>query len=283
MTLAVSLLPTVVWRELIGITPAWLPAARITFVVMCLAASVIWPGLRSLRAYLIIILALESAGWLTGWLSASALWHSVFPSGASFVVSMLGTQLLRLMVTLGMVLVLLALRYRRQDFFLTRGQVAATAAPIPLLMSQPTSWRRLGLMLSVCITLGTLAFLVITGHPSLALFAYALPLLPAVLLFAALNAFNEEVTYRASFLASLEPALGGRHALLLTSVYFGLSHYYGVPYGMIGVLMAGVLGWLLGKSMLETRGLAWAWFIHLWQDAAIFLFMALGSVVPGGA
>jgi hypothetical protein len=66
------------------------------------------------------------------------------------------------------------------------------------------------------------------------------------------------------------------------AAYFGLLHYYGVPYGVVGVLMAGLLGWLLGKSMLETRGLFWAWFIHLIQDVLIFSFLAIGSITPGG-
>jgi hypothetical protein len=34
-----------------------------------------------------------------------------------------------------------------------------------------------------------------------------------------------------------------------------------VPNGVIGVVMATCLGWLLGKAMLETRGFFWAWFI----------------------
>ncbi len=54
------------------------------------------------------------------------------------------------------------------------------------------------------------------------------------------------------------------------AAFFGFAHYYGMPNGIVGVLMAGVLGWLLGKSMLETRGLFWAWFIHFCQDILIF-------------
>jgi hypothetical protein len=63
---------------------------------------------------------------------------------------------------------------------------------------------------------------------------------------------------------------------------FGIGHFYGIPYGVIGVLMAGFLGWWLGKSMLETRGLWWAWFIHFVQDVWIFAFAVVGSIVPGG-
>jgi hypothetical protein len=48
------------------------------------------------------------------------------------------------------------------------------------------------------------------------------------------------------------------------------------------VVLAWFLGWILAKSMLETRGLAWAWFIHFVQDMANFGFMAIGAITPGG-
>jgi hypothetical protein len=103
-----------------------------------------------------------------------------------------------------------------------------------------------------------------------------------VLLAAALNAFNEEVTYKASFLSVLEGPVGPRQALYMVAAYFGIGHYYGVPYGIVGVLLASFLGWILAKSMQETRGLFWAWFIHFWQDVWIFSFMAIGAIIPGG-
>ena len=103
-----------------------------------------------------------------------------------------------------------------------------------------------------------------------------------VLLFAASNAFGEEIIYRAPWLGALEGPVGPVHALLITAVYFGISHFYGVPYGILGVVMAFIPGWLMGKAMLETRGFFWAWFIHLCMDIVIFFSMALGSINPGG-
>lgn len=149
-------------------------------------------------------------------------------------------------------------------------------------MDQPTTWIRLGLILSVCITLGTLAFLIISGSPSSSFVARIVPLLPFILVISAMNAFSEEIAYRAALLVPLRAVLGKSQALLLTAALFGLWHYYGVPYGIVGVFMAGILGWLLGKSMLETKGVFWAWFIHFWQDVAIFAFIAAGSIVAGG-
>jgi hypothetical protein len=60
---------------------------------------------------------------------------------------------------------------------------------------------------------------------------------------------------------------------------FGPKRY---NYLVVGVLLASFLGWILAKSMLETRGMFWAWFIHFWQDVWIFSFLAIGSIVPGG-
>jgi hypothetical protein len=88
--------------------------------------------------------------------------------------------------------------------------------------------------------------------------------------------------YRAPWLGALEGPLGALQALLISSVFFGVAHFYGVPYGVVGEIMAFIPGWLMGKAMLETRGFFWAWVIHLSMDMVIFFFMALGSVVPGG-
>ncbi|MEJ2186731.1 MAG: CPBP family intramembrane metalloprotease, partial [Gemmatimonadota bacterium] len=77
-----------------------------------------------------------------------------------------------------------------------------------------------------------------------------------------MNAFNEELTYRSTLLAGLKSVVGPQQALWNAALFFGLAHYFGVPYGILGVVMSTFLGWMLGKSMLETRGFVWAWFIH---------------------
>jgi hypothetical protein len=35
-------------------------------------------------------------------------------------------------------------------------------------------------------------------------------------------------------------------------------------------MMAGLMGWILAKSMIETKALGWALFIHFLQDVVIF-------------
>ncbi len=282
ITLAVSVLPNIIWNELLGGAPEWLFGAKMALLAAALAATFAWQAAYPLRSYLIVLLALSLIEWGIGALGGTPFWISLFPVNSPFVVSMLGTQLLRLGVALCMLGVMFAIKRRREAFFLVKGKLDATAAPIPFLMTRPTPWTRLGLVLSVCVSLGLLAFLVLAGAPAPSFLLRALPLLPAVLFFALLNSFSEEFNYRASLLSTLEGVTGKDQSLLLTAAFFGLGHYYGVPYGLIGVLMAGFLGWLLGKSMLETRGFSWAWFIHLLQDVLVFSFMAIGSVTPGG-
>jgi len=51
----------------------------------------------------------------------------------------------------------------------------------------------------------------------------------------------------------LEDIIGGKHALYLTSLYFGIGHFYGVPSGVIGIILSSFLGYILGKSMLEKN------------------------------
>jgi hypothetical protein len=48
------------------------------------------------------------------------------------------------------------------------------------------------------------------------------------------------------------------------------EHFFGTPSGIFGALMAGLMGWLLARSMLETKSLGWALFIHFLHDLVIF-------------
>jgi len=57
--------------------------------------------------------------------------------------------------------------------------------------------------------------------------------------------------------------------------FFGDKHFIGIVTNnvlneILGVIVAGFLGWLLTKSILETKGLFWAWLIHFLQDVIIF-------------
>jgi len=247
------------------------------------ALSFLWSPARPLRPFYILFIVLFGTQWFVYTRLDRLSFYQEWLNHPSFSVSMLAEQSLNLIVTLAMIIALFLLRGSRQRFFLQVGDTAAPAEPVGWLGMKPgETWKRHGRIFAFFISLGTLAFLVIAGRPSLDGISRALPFLPAILLAATLNAFNEEMTYKASFLAVLEDVVGKRQALYLMAALFGIFHFYGVPYGVIGVVMATFLGWLLGKSMLETRGLFWAWFIHFLQDVLIFIFLAIGLVTAGG-
>lgn len=65
---------------------------------------------------------------------------------------------------------------------------------------------------------------------------------------------------------------------VLSALLFGAPHLRGMPSGLVGALVAGVRGWLLARSVLETHGFAWAWGIHFLQDIPIYLSVILPNV-----
>jgi len=283
VTLLVSLLPDILFRELTGSLPAWVYWAKIGMMLALLLASLLWNRLRSLWLFAAVLLAVYLLEGSVGRFFQSLNYKSWLAGASPFIQNIGSVQIPRLATGILLVLIMLALMGRFKRFFLVRGKLDAQAAPIPLITSKPVSWRILGPAIAGAMCLGLLVFILAFGSlPSLQSLKGILPLLPFVLLFALVNSFGEEMLYRAPWLGALEGPLGPAQALLITAVYFGIGHFYGVPYGIVGVILAFIPGWLMGKSMLETRGFSWAWFIHFCMDVVIFFFIALGSVIPGG-
>ena len=280
--LLVSSLPDILWNEVVGGSSAWLYGAKLALLAALFLASFAWAPARALRSLFLLILILYLAEEVLSRLQNTSRWWDAFPVDGSFTEAMAGIQLARVGVALLMVLALFLVFRRRERFFLAVGDLRAPAAKEGVIIAEGTRWHRIGWVSAAAITSGTLAFLWLAGRPDPAQFADVVPLLPMVLLFAATNAFGEELSYRAVLLAPLVPVVGNRQAILMAATYFGIAHYYGVPYGVIGVGMSFVLGYLLSKAMVETRGFLWPWFIHFLQDVAIFSFMAPGTVSPGG-
>jgi hypothetical protein len=283
--LLASLLPKVVLQEIFKVHVSEDQGAIIAGTVFLagLLLSFAWKGVKDLRPFFILGLVLVVTEWIVFTKVDQLPIYQTWLNNSSFNVYMLAEQSLRLLVTLTIIALLFLMKKRAGAFFLVKGNTTAPVEPVRWLgIPAGEPWNKLGPLFALIISSGTLAFLILAGRPPLDLVVRALPFLPAILIAAALNAFNEEMTYKASFLSVLEDVVGKHQSLWLMAAYFGLGHYYGVPYGVIGVIMAGFLGWFLGKSMLETRGLWWAWFIHFWQDVLIFSFLAIGSIKPGG-
>lgn len=136
------------------------------------------------------------------------------------------------------------------------------------------SWRRVGWTLSILITVVTAVviwFQVWAGHET----TRPVWVLLWVPLLAAVNAFVEEMLTRFGVVVALDGILAPKTIAIISGLVFGTVHYFGTPGGVVGVIVAGVLGWVLARSVLETRGLFWAWWVHFLQDIVIISALLL--------
>ena len=155
--------------------------------------------------------------------------------------------------------------------FLAPGNIAAPAKGVSWLgISEGESWLSLGASLSFFITLATSTFVYLQFRKSTGGLRQLMPFVPWVLLFSLTNSFSEEVVYRLGVIVPLAGSVDTTYILLFSAVAFGAPHLRGMPNGIVGALMAGLLGWLLAKSVVETNGIFWAWLIHFLQDIVIF-------------
>ncbi|HMJ71141.1 MAG TPA: CPBP family intramembrane glutamic endopeptidase [Cyclobacteriaceae bacterium] len=105
-------------------------------------------------------------------------------------------------------------------------------------------------------------------------------LLPLVLLFAATNAWSEEIFSRFVIVSGLYGKLKPDVICLISAGIFGMAHFaFGTPGGLFGVVASGTMGWFMAKSVIETKGMGWALFIHFLQDVVIF---GAGAMVLAG-
>ena len=273
----ISALPDIFFSEITGSVPRWLLPSKLVFLGIMAVASYFYKPTRPLHNFFLIMIA------FFGLLELRSQFNFTIPSlqklfGANvFDQRMQAEQIGKLVVAVFMLLILFILGYKRKEVFLTSGNLKAPIQPVKLLgFPKPEPWTRFGLLWSFCIAAGLGVVLYLGMKPSSSLFLKMVPILPSIIFYAALNSFNEEMIYRAPMLATLEPVSGSLNALWMAAYFFGISHYFGVPSGIIGALASIFMGWVLSKAMLETRGLFWSWWIHLLSDIVIFSFLTMG-------
>ena len=278
MILFVSDLPDVLFKAFAGIVPGSLSWAKVGLLAIGLAACFLWKRLRALCPFAFVFFVFFLALNLSGLARKTAWWSGRFGGEqVSFGLGFAGIYLLDCGVTLAVLAALWIVKRRRSAFFLVKGDLAAPIGPVRWLgIRSGESWRNFGWIFAVIAGLAVAIPTLLSASPAPGAFGRVVSLLPFVLLFAAVNAFNEEVYFRASLLSTLVDIVGRGHTLMMVAVFFGMAHYlYGSPPGVVGFLMTAFLGWLLGKSMLETRGFLWPWFIHFVPDVVVFLSYAL--------
>ena len=276
--LAVSDLPDIILSRLGAAIPSWILLAKVGFLVLFLGLTLAWKPLRRLWQYALILLTLFTALELTGLVRATAWFQGNFNyKGVSFFVGFAAVMVLDILVALAVIAVLWLMKRDRKEFFLVKGELSAPIEPVRWLgIKAGNSWKSFGFIFAFAAGAGVAIPTLMAISPTSAMWVKALPLLPIAILLAAVNAFTEEAYFRASLLSTLHRVIGRAHTLLITIVFFGLGHYlYGSPPGIVGASMVGFLAYLLGKSMLETRGFLWPWFIHFVPDVVVFFSYAL--------
>ncbi|OSZ79547.1 hypothetical protein CAP35_15240 [Chitinophagaceae bacterium IBVUCB1] len=183
--------------------------------------------------------------------------------------SMLQFQVYGLLLSAISILITVAVS-RNSIALLRVGNLSSPAKPVKLLLiREGDNWYKTGFSYLVGITIVTTLFMY-GGLADKLQWHLLTDMLPWVILFSVTNSFNEEIITRFSTVGMLDGVLKPLHIIWISASVFGLVHYFGSPGGPIGVLMAGFLGWLLAKSVVETRGIGVAWFIHFVQDIVIF-------------
>src|SRR5690554_3906435 len=71
-----------------------------------------------------------------------------------------------------------------------------------------------------------------------------------VLLFSLTNSMTEELIFRFGIVGGLFNHYPKLTILIISAILFGLPHYFGFPNGFMGVLMSGVLGYILCKATI---------------------------------
>ncbi len=140
------------------------------------------------------------------------------------------------------------------------------------------SWLTLGSSLTLFITLLTATFIYLQFRKVGKNYRQILPFAPYIVSFSLTNSFAEEVIYRLGVIVPLFGNTDPNIIMLISALAFGAPHLRGMPNGIVGAVMAGVLGWLLAKSVLETNGIFWAWSIHFLQDIVIYTAIVLSAI-----
>ena len=186
-------------------------------------------------------------------------------------------QSITLLTTIVFLFVLCLTKRKTFQAYFRKGNLSADILPEPLMGIKPKAsenWIHLGRNFSIvisCVTAIVIYFQLIRGNGIS--IGNILSILPFSIVFALSNSFVEESITRLGVVVVLKDVIKDRTIPFVSALLFGSVHYWGNPGGILGVLVAGFLGWFLTKSILETKGIFWAWWIHFLQDVIIISVM----------
>jgi membrane protease YdiL (CAAX protease family) len=187
-------------------------------------------------------------------------------------------QSLQLVLTAIVLLLVYFLNPENFAHFFRMGNVNAHISKIAWLgVTGNETWLEIATSIGLYITIGTAIFMFFQLKKAGVDYHYFLFSLLWAIPFSMANAFSEEAIFRIGIVSPLFDIFSVSIIILISAVVFGLPHYFGMPSGIVGALMAGFLGWLLAMSLVETQGLLIAWAIHFAQDVVIITSMILMS------
>lgn len=193
----------------------------------------------------------------------------------SFINGLTTYQIFALLVAILTTVTVLILNPRSKEF-LSIGQLSTIAEKEKWLgINGRSSWRINGLQLLFFVSIATGIFMFLGVQYTGSLDNFQWRFIPLVLLFSFVNALTEELIFRFGIVGGLFNQYSKTTILILSAILFGLPHYFGNPSGVTGVFMSGVLGYILCKATIETKGIGVALTIHFVLDVIIFtaLFM----------
>lgn len=160
-----------------------------------------------------------------------------------------------------------------RQFFTTYfsfGNISAVGQELKLFgIKQGDTWLKTGFSLCIVISVVTATFLYFQLKQTNPNWTSLQCGLFWIVLFSLTNSFGEEMIFRLGVVSPLSGQIDPTTIYLISAVLFGIPHFAGMPNGIIGVTLAGILGFVLAKSMYETHGFFWAWIIHFLQDMLI--------------
>lgn len=278
--LLLSRLPQVIAQEFLRIDLSqWLLWLWLAVGLALIAFTYVWPKIAPLRGYFSVLTAVYALTLLLEWLVETAVWQGWFggPEKA-WAIRFFGERLIVVLLALGLAALLRLRGQSRHEFFFRWGNwQAPTRLRLPGQVARLT-WAVLGPIVALGLTLLIGWGAVALSAPSFLDWQQLIWLSPAILLFALMNAFGEEVAFRAAPLSQLLSAVGETQAIWLTAVWFGLGHYYGgLPSGPAGAIFLTFIALLFGRAMAATRGISLPIFIHLFGDIVVYSLLAMSS------
>lgn len=281
LVILVSIIPEILFSEMTGSIPGWLHYGRLAALALIAISLQLVLPLKHLTKFVMLLIAKSFGHILVNLVAGIEAWTDAFPTH-TFLGSFGGDIILKIIQVIPVTLALLVLFKGPAEAYLIKGDLTVKAEEIKWLSIRQDrfSWGRLAVISGLLICLGTILLTVITvtGASVKPDFSLLPVLFPLILVLALFNSLCEGIVYRSTVLSSLKNILPKNQLMLLAAAFFGIAHYYGAPGGIIGVVMSGLLGWYMCRSMFETRGFASSWIIHFMQDVVIFsTILVLGN------